>query len=89
MSSTLATPRGCVAAACHTRRGRRNLAVWDASQRVDRWGMKIEYHCPTHGRVEPDDEGAPVPSCPMMIRQEVDGKVVPETCGQPLTAYMG
>ena len=58
-------------------------------ERVDRWGMKIEYHCPTHGKVEPDNEGAPVPTCPMMIRREVDGKVVPETCGQPLTAYMG
>ena len=44
---------------------------------------------PTHGKVEPDNEGAPVPTCPMMIRREVDGKVVPETCGQPLTAYMG
>jgi len=26
--------------------------------------------------VEPDNEGAPVPTCPMMIRREVDGKVV-------------
>ena len=51
--------------------------------------VKIEYHCPTHGKVEPDNPGAPVPTCPMMIRQEVDGKVVPEICGQPLTAYMG
>jgi hypothetical protein len=51
--------------------------------------VKIEYHCPTHGNVKPDDVGAPVPTCPMIIRREVDGKVVPETCGQPLTAYMG
>ena len=51
--------------------------------------VKIEYHCPTHGKVEPDNEGAPVPTCPMMIRREVDGQIVPETCGQPLTAYMG
>ena len=51
--------------------------------------VKIEYHCPTHGKVEPDNEAAPVPTCPMMIRREVDGKVIPETCGQPLTAYMG
>jgi hypothetical protein len=51
--------------------------------------VKIEYHCPTHGKVEPDNEGTPVPTCPMMIRREVDGKVVPEICGQPLTAYMG
>lgn len=51
--------------------------------------VKIEYHCPTHGKVEPDNPGAPVPTCPMIIRRDVDGKVVPETCGQPLTAYMG
>lgn len=51
--------------------------------------MKIEYRCPTHGKVEPDDLSAPVPTCPMMIRREIDGKVVPETCAQPLTAYMG
>jgi hypothetical protein len=51
--------------------------------------VKIEYHCPTHGKVEPDDVSAPVPTCPMMIRREIDGKIVPETCAQPLTAYMG
>jgi hypothetical protein len=52
-------------------------------------GVKIEYHCPTHGKVDPTDDTAPVPTCPMMIRREVNGRVVPETCAQPLTAYMG
>jgi hypothetical protein len=52
-------------------------------------GMRIEYRCPTHGKVEPENEGAAVPTCPMTIRRTVNGELVPETCGQPLTAYMG
>ena len=48
----------------------------------------IEYRCPTHGPVDPDDIDAPVPTCPMILRREVDGTVVPEPCGQPLTAYL-
>jgi hypothetical protein len=51
--------------------------------------MRIEYRCPTHGKVEPENEGAAVPTCPMTIRRTVNGELVPETCGQPLTAYMG
>jgi hypothetical protein len=48
----------------------------------------IEYRCPTHGPVEPEDLDAPVPTCPMILRREVGGQVVPEPCGQPLTAYL-
>jgi hypothetical protein len=47
----------------------------------------IEYRCPTHGRVEPEDEGAAVPVCPLMLRKTIAGKVVVERCRQPLTAY--
>ena len=48
----------------------------------------IEYRCPTHGPVEPEDLDAAVPTCPMILRREVGGQVVPEPCGQPLTAYL-
>jgi hypothetical protein len=48
----------------------------------------IEYRCPTHGTVEPEDLEAAVPTCPMTIRREVAGTIVPELCGQPLTAYL-
>jgi hypothetical protein len=48
----------------------------------------IEYRCPTHGLVEPEDPDAAVPTCPLTIRREVDGTLVPEPCGQPLTAYL-
>jgi len=48
---------------------------------------KIEYRCPTHGKVEPEDASAAVPVCPMMLRRIVEGEVVVEPCGQPLTAY--
>jgi hypothetical protein len=52
--------------------------------------VEIEYHCPTHGKVTlhgPSDDA--IPLCPMTLRREVDGKIVVEPCGQPLTAYMG
>jgi hypothetical protein len=48
----------------------------------------IEYRCPTHGLVEPEDLDAAVPTCPLTIRREVNGTIVPEPCGQPLTAYL-
>jgi hypothetical protein len=48
----------------------------------------IEYRCPTHGPVEPENLDAAVPTCPLTIRREVGGTVVPEPCGQPLTAYL-
>jgi hypothetical protein len=48
----------------------------------------IEYRCPTHGPVEPENLDAAVPTCPMILRREVGGTVVPEPCGQPLTAYL-
>jgi hypothetical protein len=52
--------------------------------------VEIEYHCPTHGKVEvhrlTDDD---TPLCPLTLRRVVDGKLVVEPCGQPLTAYMG
>jgi hypothetical protein len=47
----------------------------------------IEYHCPTHGKVEPEDESAAVPICSMTLRKTIAGEVVVEPCGQPLTAY--
>lgn len=47
----------------------------------------IEYRCPTHGKVEPADEGAAVPVCPLTLRTTIGGKVVVELCRQPLTAY--
>jgi hypothetical protein len=48
----------------------------------------IEYRCPTHGLVEPEDSESAVPVCPMTIRRNVGGTIVPEPCGQPLTAYL-
>ena len=48
---------------------------------------RIEYRCPTHGKVEPLDESVAVPVCPMTLRKTIAGKVVVEPCGQPLTAY--
>jgi len=47
----------------------------------------IEYRCPTHGKVEVGDESAAVPLCPLTLRRTIEGKVVVEPCGQPLTAY--
>ncbi|MET0895392.1 MAG: hypothetical protein ABWY80_06030 [Acidimicrobiia bacterium] len=49
--------------------------------------MEIEYRCPTHGKVEPLDRNAGVPICPENLRVLVDGRIVVEPCGQPLTAY--
>jgi hypothetical protein len=49
--------------------------------------MKIEYVCPTHGRVPPADPNAGVAICPMTMTRTVDGVVVVEPCSQPLTAY--
>jgi hypothetical protein len=52
--------------------------------------VEIEYHCPTHGKVEPGEtDDTAIPTCPLMLRRTVDGVVVAEPCGQPLTAYMG
>ena len=47
----------------------------------------IEYRCPTHGKVEPADEGAAVPVCPLTLRKTIGGMVVVERCEQRLTAY--
>jgi hypothetical protein len=56
---------------------------------VPRVGMSdIEYRCPTHGPVEPENLDAAVPTCPLTIRRQVGGTLVPEPCGQPLTAYL-
>ncbi len=48
----------------------------------------VEYRCPTHGKVDPEDPGVAVPTCPMILRRTVDGDVVAEPCGLPLTAYL-
>jgi hypothetical protein len=50
--------------------------------------MQIEYRCPTHGVVEPDDLYAPVPTCPLMLRRQLADKIIVEVCGQPLTSYL-
>jgi hypothetical protein len=55
-----------------------------------RWrAVEVEYHCPTHGKVEVKDESVAVPTCPLMLRHSVDGEAVVEPCGQQLTACMG
>jgi hypothetical protein len=48
--------------------------------------MIIEYRCPIHGAVEPDDNEA-FPSCPRSLLRVVDGDNVTERCNEPLTAY--
>ena len=50
--------------------------------------MQIEYRCPTHGVVEPEDVHAAVPTCPLILRRRVGDETVVEICGQPLTSYL-
>jgi hypothetical protein len=49
---------------------------------------KINYRCPTHGKVQPDNPGAAVPKCPTPVRRKIEGKMIVEPCGLPLTAYL-
>ncbi len=47
----------------------------------------VEYRCPTHGKIADVDPAQASPTCPMLIRRDVDGAVSAEACGLPLNAY--
>jgi hypothetical protein len=51
--------------------------------------MVIAYNCPIHGRIEPNEKrGLPPRVCPKKLERTVAGKVVRETCGEPLVAVL-
>jgi hypothetical protein len=51
--------------------------------------MVIAYTCPIHGRIESKTKrGVPPTVCPEKLKRTVAGKVVRETCGEPLVAVL-
>jgi hypothetical protein len=50
--------------------------------------VDLEFRCPIHGKVTPEDPDAEILVCSATLRRRVDGKLKREKCRSPLTAYV-
>jgi hypothetical protein len=50
--------------------------------------VELEYHCPIHGKVAPEDPDAELLVCSASLQRRVDGKLRLEVCRSPLAAYV-
>jgi hypothetical protein len=50
--------------------------------------VDVEFRCPIHGEVAPEDPEAEILVCSASLRRRVDGKLKREKCRSPLTAYV-